>query len=143
MPGSAADSDDRADRPTEGITLACVNGAIGKCVTWGYRPWEPGMRDCHQACIRMVRADYCGDGVGHTLDGTPIDVWDAQGSVRPDRVPGMDDEAEWGPEGATRIRHTRYAFGMVYVMRHCPDRLGPGRQDRPWLLANASYPDRR
>ena len=30
----------------------------------------------HEACVRMVRADYCGDGRSHTVDGMAIDVWD-------------------------------------------------------------------
>lgn len=134
---------DRGDWSPEGTTLACADGAIGKCVIWGYRPWEPGMRNYHQACIRMVRADYCGDGVGHTRDGTPIDVWDARGIVRPDDVSGMMPEAEWGPDGATHVRRTRYPSGMDYILRHCSDRIGGTPRNRPWLLANASYPEPR
>ena len=31
----------------------------------------------HQACTRLVRADYCGNGVYHTATGTSIDVYDS------------------------------------------------------------------
>jgi hypothetical protein len=70
------------------ITLACSNAALGKCVRWGYRPWASAtmcsdgvcrtvsLADHHQACTRMVRADYCGNGTAHTVYGTPIDVFD-------------------------------------------------------------------
>lgn len=33
-------------------------------------------RDYHQVCTRMVCADYCGNGIGHTQNSTPIDVYD-------------------------------------------------------------------
>ena len=122
-----------------GLTMACVDGAIGKCVVWGYRPWEAGMRDLHQACVRMVRADYCGDGVGHTRDGTAIDVWDAKGILVREDVPGMTLEAEWGPDGATRIWRTRYPAAIDHVRRFCPHRFGSGTDTAP-LLANASRP---
>lgn len=65
------------------ITFACTNGALAKCARWGYKPWKTfkgkPLRDYHQACTRMVRADYCGNGVGHTQNGTPIDVYDRLG----------------------------------------------------------------
>ena len=44
-------------------------------------PMEP----YYQACVRMVRADYCGDGVGHTRNGTPIDLFDRIGVQRTSR----------------------------------------------------------
>lgn len=130
----------RSEWSPGGLTLACVNGAIGKCVIWGYRPWEPGMRRFHQTCIRAVRADYCGDGAGQTVDGTPIDIWDSKGITERAGVPGMRLEAEWGPYGATLIWTTRFPFGMDYVRRNCPDRFYPGNAEIS-LIANSSYPN--
>lgn len=128
----------------EGVTLACTNGPIGKCVTWGYLPWRKELRALHQACVRMVRADYCGTGVGQTRDGTPIDVWDARGINEPGNVEGMELEAEWDADGATVIHRTRFDFGMEYVRENCPDRIASGEadaSDRPGsLLSNGSYP---
>jgi ADYC domain-containing protein len=47
-------------------------------VRFGYKPWREAAGkprwDYHQACVRMVRADYAGDGIGHTRDGTLIDL---------------------------------------------------------------------
>lgn len=88
----------------------------------------------------MVRADYCGDGAGQTLDGTPIDIWDSKGIAERAEVPGMRLEAEWGPHGATRILATRYPFGMDHVLLNCGDRLHPGNGTVS-LMANASYPN--
>jgi hypothetical protein len=85
--------------PTSGaVTLACRHAALGKCVEWGYHPWE--MADYHQACTRLVRADYCGDGQSHTVDGVLIHVLDEIGVQ--DEEPGWSFvvEAEWGPGGA-------------------------------------------
>jgi hypothetical protein len=97
-----------------GFELTCTSGAIGKCVRSGYRPWEeqPGgapLRALHQACIRMMRADYGGDGRANTRDGTAIRVCDRYG-VRKCRgnVP-LVFEAAWGPEGATCVAHPRIA----------------------------------
>ena len=58
----------------------------------------------------MVRADYAGDGIGHTRDGTLIDLSDRLGIQRPgDDPPGraLAFEAAWGPDGAVCVRHTR------------------------------------
>lgn len=126
------------------FTLACEHAAIGKCVVWGYRPWTTAPeclgndRVCkdqplsawHQACIRMVRADYCGDGKPHTRNGTPINVWDPLGIQNQD-VTDWQLEAEWTQEGAVCIRHTRWERAdslaaetdLQYIQRVCPERL--------------------
>ena len=57
--------------------VVCSSGAIGKCIRWGYAP-RVG-RDVHEACVRMVRADYGGDGETATRDGTTIAFCDRVG----------------------------------------------------------------
>jgi hypothetical protein len=63
------------------FTFSCeTNGAIGKCVNFGYKPWASSTQDTlHQTCVRMVRNDVCGDGTPWTADGTQIFVEDWQG----------------------------------------------------------------
>jgi hypothetical protein len=58
----------------------------------------------------MARADYCGDGVPHTQNGTPIDMFDGQGIQSPESVPGdgFSFEAGWGPQGAVCVSHPRF-----------------------------------
>ena len=56
----------------KGFTLTCAADAQGKCVRFGYKPWKVvrggvSLADYHQACIRMVRADYCGNHRGLVL----------------------------------------------------------------------------
>ena len=101
-------------RTSAGFTITCTSGAIGKCIRIGYKPWGErkgqSLWDYHQACVRMLRADYGGDGVGHTRDGTTIDPFDQLGiqSFEPDpHGPKLEFEAAWGPDGAVCVRRTR------------------------------------
>ncbi|WP_205525807.1 ADYC domain-containing protein [Pyxidicoccus trucidator] len=92
----------RIDDPTV-FTFACEDAAIAKCVRFGYRPWETAadgrsLADHHQACTRMVRADFCGDGTSHTVDGNWVNLYDAVG-VQQDTESWLL-EAEWNAEGA-------------------------------------------
>ena len=96
---------DRIGSYDDAVTFACRGAALAKCVEFGYRPWASAggvsLRDHHQACTRMVRADYCGDGVAHTTNGTPIHVLDQLGVQNVEVGASYAVEAEWGPDGAT------------------------------------------
>jgi hypothetical protein len=109
------------------ITFSCLSGALAKCVRLGYKPWQTiqgqSLKEYHQACVRMIRADYCGDGTTHTRDGTRIDVYDRLGIQQRNEIPGMSFEAAWGMDGAQSIHHTRYPEDLAYVQRVCPQRL--------------------
>jgi hypothetical protein len=113
------------------FTFGCTTGVIAKCYRWGYRPWVTGYGDLaamHWACTRLARADYCGDGVSHTQDGTWINLWDdlpAPGpiqyhGVRP--LNGMHFEAAWNTEGAVCLSRTRWKADMKPVSKTCPQR---------------------
>jgi hypothetical protein len=91
--------------------ITCTGGAQGKCVRFGYAPWDapdgmPGY-DLYNACVRMVRADYVGDGKGTTRDGQQIDLYDRFGIQQSDNDPAFDFEAGWSKEGAVCVRHVR------------------------------------
>ncbi len=113
----------------EGFTLTCAVDAQGKCVRFGYKPWKilPGgvrLADYHQACIRMVRADYCG-GQGTTKNGMLIDLYDVLGIQRPARTIGHDGlrfEAAWNTEGAVCVAHTRVPehVTLARLAKACP-----------------------
>jgi hypothetical protein len=94
--------------------VTCASGAVGKCVRFGYKPWrefnEQSLWNYHQACVRMITADYGGDGISHTRDGTLIHFSDRLGVQRPQPDSGGRDlkfEAAWGPDGAVCVRRTR------------------------------------
>jgi len=94
-----------------GFNLTCTSGAEGKCVLFGYRPWETRegvpMRELLQACIHLLRADYGGDDRPSTRNGTPVNLYDRFGIQNPGAAPGMEFEAAWGADGAVCVAHPR------------------------------------
>ena len=115
--------------------LVCTSGAEGKCVRFGYAPWRNApdgrpMLDWYNACVRMVRADYCGDGRGFTRNGTLIDIYDRINVQRPEANTLLKFEAAWGPGGAVCVAHTRIPelTDLDGLERTCPKlkgHLGP------------------
>jgi hypothetical protein len=115
--------DERGDFLDDGqLTFACTNGALAKCVRLGYKPWKTvqgrSLRDFHQACTRLIRADYLGDGRSHTREGTLVEVYDVLGMRRPSGGK-MVFEAAWSPLGATCIRRTRLGEPVGALVRQC------------------------
>lgn len=113
------------------ILITCTGGAEGKCVRLGYKPWGAGpdgasLAAYYQACVRLVRADYGGDGVGHTRNGTPIDVFDRIGIQGDEIAPGMTLEAAFGADGAVCVAHTRLreVLSMPELLRLYPRLAG-------------------
>jgi hypothetical protein len=102
------DGGSKEENPTL-ITFACQGFALYKCIDYGYPPWktENGVKlnNHHQACVRMIRADYCGDGRSWTVDGTIINLYDNLG-IQAD-TEGWPMEAEWNIEGARCLSHQR------------------------------------
>jgi hypothetical protein len=131
--------------------LTCTAGAQGKCARFGYIPWESeGMLARYNACIRLVRADYCGDGESHTRDGTLIDIYDKLGIQRTELTEGVEFEAGWGAGGAVCVRRVRIGeiYSLESLRRDCPrltaEDVGDGcteervRQHPAALLMNKS-----
>jgi hypothetical protein len=82
------------------FSLACRGSSIAKCVEFGYKPWT-GHADELAACVRALRADYCGNGSSYTVDGTLVNIFDDAG-IQPDSAAWVP-EAEWTPNGAVCI----------------------------------------
>jgi len=127
----------RRDVPGK-LTFACENGAISKCIHWGYKPWAShagqSLADFHQACTRMARADYCGNGRSHTHEDTTIDMYDRLGMIRratevsADWDPAKGSfEAAWAPDGATCLAQTRDGRALESILQECPSRFSTGR----------------
>ena len=113
----------KIDDPTS-FTFACAGHALAKCVELGYEPWNkvkvctPGqgcqkksLAPYHQACTRMLRADYCGDGTSYTVDGTLINLYDGVG-IQAD-TESWNLEAEWTEAGARCMARRRLASTAV------------------------------
>jgi hypothetical protein len=112
IPGRARGDGTIAPAEPGVFELTCAGGAQGKCVRFGYRPWEqrlgePSAWSLYNACIRLVRADYSGDGKGTTRNGQPIEIVDAVGIRESGDDPAHDFEAGFSPEGAVCVRHVR------------------------------------
>jgi ADYC domain len=117
-------------QPSEqAFSLTCTSGDIAKCVRMGYKPWKirdgTSLWDFHQACTRMLRADYCGDGTPHTRDGTPVDVYDTVGIQLPEPGSGLSFEAAWRADGAVCVRKVRIPeiTTLEALVQSCPARL--------------------
>ncbi|MBC7879733.1 MAG: hypothetical protein H7Y37_00215 [Anaerolineae bacterium] len=79
------------------------------------------LREFHQACTRLIRADYLGDGRSHTQEGTLVEVYDILGIRRRRSLPGsgMVFEAAWSPRGATCIHRTRLGESVRLWVQQC------------------------
>ena len=94
------------------FTLTCTGGAEGKCIRFGYRPWDRApegtpLADAYTACVHLVRADYAGDGQPTTRNGQPIDIYDSFGVQAPAYAADQDFEAGFTKDGAVCVRHVR------------------------------------
>lgn len=109
------------------LYIGCTAGAVGKASLWGYRPDYGAIPNEHgadalaafEASVRMLRADYCGDGQSWTLPGTGVYVRDKMGvndSLSGLFVwPGPQDEAVWGMDGALCVDLPRIHQGLYAV----------------------------
>ena len=96
---------------------------------FGYKPWKTAsnglsLAPYHQACVRMVRADYCGDH-GTTRNGMLIDYYDRLGIALParqDEAAGLTFEAAWNSAGAVCVAHTRVRENVTpeQLLTTCP-----------------------
>jgi hypothetical protein len=97
----------RIDDPNA-FTFACRDFVLAKCIEdLGYFPWR--VPDLHEACVRMLRADFCGDGMSWTMEGVEIQIYDRKQVNREEYGEGVDPErwgveAEWGTGGALCMR---------------------------------------
>lgn len=110
------------------FTLTCTAGSNGKCARLGY---VPGLRTAHgesltpyfEACVRMMRADYCGDGRSFTEPGVAVELQDRAGrSTRAHGDEPLAFEAVWGPRGAICVHHPRHAerLSLRGIGERCP-----------------------
>ncbi|MGH9885223.1 MAG: ADYC domain-containing protein [bacterium] len=92
------------------FTVSCRGATFAKCEELGYKG-DSMIDTYHQACVRALRADYCGDGVSHTVDGTQINIYDRLG-IQPD-TQAWAVEANWTTEGAICIAKNRLGMAMT------------------------------
>jgi hypothetical protein len=92
------------------FTVACRGATFAKCEELGYK--GDSLIDTYlETCIRALRADYCGDGVTHTVDGTLINIYDKL-NIQADTL-AWSLESNWTPDGAVCINKGRIATSLV------------------------------
>ncbi len=124
MPGRRVDGRYRSDGAH--FALTCTGGARAKCMRWGYRPWDraPGTpkAQMYEACVQMVRADYCGDGTATTREGMTIDIYDRHGVQKSESGEDFRFEAGRAPTGAVCVNHVRVPGNVTLdaIAARCP-----------------------
>jgi hypothetical protein len=132
------------DIPDAGAVEWSDMGALGKCLHWpdgsdgGYYNFlenAPAGRAVQRflTCVRAVRADYCGDGVTYTTDGTKIyladiphaGVW----SVDHSHDAGFVLEATWDQNGAVCLNHARHELLSPECRRRFPFQRGQDKNN--------------
>lgn len=96
------------------LYLACTSGAVGKAIVWGYRPWERMLPE-FEVATRMVRADYCYDGMSWTANGTAVQVRDKY-NINTFLDPNDPTEVVWTKTGGaclTTPRNATYGASQV------------------------------
>lgn len=83
------------------LFAACTDSAPGKAALWGYPPSKN--RTEFEATIRVIRADYCGNGISYTQEGKVIDFVDHNFTASSNRPL----EAIWDHHGAICVEHPR------------------------------------
>lgn len=108
---------------SEWLTIACANEAAYKTKWLGYGPtsYDPNNLtpvDWHKrnATLKMVTADYCGDGVSYTATDTAVAWSDAAGTIV---QAGVASEAVWTEDGALCLDATRIPAMMALVEEAC------------------------
>jgi hypothetical protein len=92
------------------FTVSCRGATFAKCTELGYKS-DAFLDSYHQACTRALRADYCGDGTSHTVNGTQINIYDRLGRQTDNQAWSI--EANWTSEGAICIGKTRIAASLT------------------------------
>jgi hypothetical protein len=113
-----------------------LNGAVAKCsnerdksLGFGYplSMNSSSNQESFLACIRSLRADYCGDGRTGTKVGTIIELYDRNDPSAKPPPPHYSSccdtklclEATWDKDGAICISHTRWQKDCDAVALNC------------------------
>jgi hypothetical protein len=115
------------------INIACAGTAIAKLhllrhTTAGSTSRCTATQPERQAMLKLLTADYCGDGTAYTEDGTPLmyadhNHWYHDGTDLSDPVQRTRAEAVWNERGAVCLRTPRL-FPLDQIECHvqrCPN----------------------
>jgi len=127
------------------FSFACTKRDAAFCITTGYHDDQgDNQAQLFEACTRMMRADYCGDGKSYTKDGTFISAWDNKGIAEEPSIPPLEFEAAWNRKGVVCWARPRWnaSSGVarppcLTKSNQCP-RPPPANPGDPPILLNQS-----
>lgn len=111
-PGETYDSTSLTVQPgiTDRVTMSCRGHAVAKLKFLGHDPNDGygSSVEARQAALKMLTADYCGDGQANTSVGHPLNFTDDLGLFDPHYfAPASDMEARWDENGAVCLNEPR------------------------------------
>lgn len=113
------------------FSIACAGSAAAKLSLLGYGPQSSGTDvKQRQATLKMITADYCGDGHSYTENGIPIQWENVQGTVGLTAEPGAI-ESVWTAAGALCIDQARIAGTQLHCDLPSCDEFDLG--DGEWI----------
>ena len=110
--------------PGDAFSFSCQSAGAFKCLERGFRSERvvggasPRV-ELFEACTRMMRADYCGNGISFTKKGSLVSVWDntsAPKSSDPSKPDELTFEAAWTSTGAICGNHNRWPITIDEFM---------------------------
>jgi hypothetical protein len=102
------------------FSFACTKRDAAFCITTGYHDDQgDNQAQLFEACTRMMRADYCGDGRSYTKDGTFISTWDNKGIAEEPSIPQLVFEAAWNRKGVVCWARPRWKPGNGVAKPPC------------------------
>ena len=108
------------------LYFGCISGAVGKAALWGYAWDSPSLTSvtlpAFETAVRLVRDDFCGDGVAHTVVGQPVILRDRWSVNAFPNLPAFTTEAVWEAGGAARCMRRIRSTGVTLIAPfQCPD----------------------
>lgn len=104
--------DDTGSHVVDGTSFSfvCTKRDVATCLDEGYidNPEEPTRYTLFKACTRMLRADYCGNGESHTVDGSFVTMYDSKKIAMDGPLDPLVFEAAWNENGAVCMARPRW-----------------------------------
>jgi hypothetical protein len=124
IPGYWNHAGDHVADPTK-FSFACTRRHVATCLKQGYLDSSTSndRMALLEACTRMMRADYCGNGESHTRDGTFISVWDNRNIAAEVHLEPLTFEAAWNRKGMicnARLRWGAHELPVPECLRAKP-----------------------
>ncbi len=121
------------------FTIACPGSAADKLRMFNYGPQSdfdgaghPATVDQRQATLKMITADYCGEGISYTQNGTPLQWENHAGTVYMSTTLGAV-ESVWNKDGAVCLGSTRTGIATNQLDCTLPSCSGHTLAEGEWI----------